>query len=143
MKAVCIGGGPGGLYFGICMKLRNPDHEILVVERNKADDTFGWGVVFSDQTMERLQANDTRSADWIQSALRVSLACKRSIVWSEKTTPQPKVSSALFLSTTRISWSGFLNFMQIPKYSPPGPPPMHTAFISSSPKKSASSFQQS
>ena len=65
MKAVCIGGGPGGLYFGICMKLRNPDHEILVVERNKADDTFGWGVVFSDQTMERLQANDTRSADWI------------------------------------------------------------------------------
>ncbi|MEE3023283.1 MAG: anthraniloyl-CoA monooxygenase, partial [SAR324 cluster bacterium] len=47
MKAVCIGGGPGGLYFGICMKLRNPDHEILVVERNKADDTFGWGVVFS------------------------------------------------------------------------------------------------
>ena len=65
MRAVCIGGGPGGLYFGICMKLRNPDHEILVVERNKADDTFGWGVVFSDQTMERLQANDTRSADWI------------------------------------------------------------------------------
>ena len=65
MKAVCIGGGPGGLYFGICMKLRNPDHEILVVERNKADDTFGWGVVFSDQTMERLQANDTQSADWI------------------------------------------------------------------------------
>ena len=38
MKAVCIGGGPGGLYFGICMKLRNPDHEILVLERNKADD---------------------------------------------------------------------------------------------------------
>ena len=65
MKAVCIGGGQGGLYFGICMKLRNPDHEILVLERNKADDTFGWGVVFSDQTMERLQANDTRSADWI------------------------------------------------------------------------------
>ena len=65
MKAVCIGGGPGGLYFGICMKLRNPDHEILVVERNKAEDTFGWGVVFSDQTIERLQANDTRSADWI------------------------------------------------------------------------------
>ena len=54
MKAVCIGGGPGGLYFGICMKLRNPDHEILVVERNKADDTFGWGVVFSDETLENL-----------------------------------------------------------------------------------------
>ena len=76
MKAVCIGGGPGGLYFGICMKLRNPDHEILIVERNKADDTFGWGVVFSDQTMERLQANDTRSADWILASLHTGMTLK-------------------------------------------------------------------
>ena len=65
MKAVCIGGGPGGLYFSISMKLRNPDHEIIVLERNRANDTFGWGVVFSDQTMERLQENDPQSANWI------------------------------------------------------------------------------
>ena len=65
MKAVCIGGGPGGLYFGISMKLRNPEHQIIVLERNRANDTFGWGVVFSDQTMERLQENDPQSADWI------------------------------------------------------------------------------
>ena len=49
MKIVCIGGGPGGLYLGISMKLRNPEHDIRVVERNRPDDTFGWGVVFSDQ----------------------------------------------------------------------------------------------
>ena len=65
MKIVCIGGGPGGLYLGISMKFRNPEHDILVVERNRPDVTFGWGVVFSDQTMDRLQANDPISAERI------------------------------------------------------------------------------
>ena len=62
MKIACIGGGPAGLYFAISMKLRDPAHEIVVVERNRADDTFGWGVVFSDQTMDNLRENDPRSA---------------------------------------------------------------------------------
>ncbi len=62
MKIVCIGGGPAGLYFTISMKLRDPSHEVLVVERNRPDDTFGWGVVFSDQTMDNLRANDPESA---------------------------------------------------------------------------------
>ncbi|MCK5041921.1 MAG: FAD-dependent monooxygenase, partial [Sphingomonadales bacterium] len=62
MKIVCFGGGPAGLYFAISMKLRNPDHEIEVYERNKAGDTFGWGVVFSDQTMDNLRVNDPASA---------------------------------------------------------------------------------
>ena len=66
MKIICIGGGPGGLYFGISMKLRDPSHDILVVERNKPNDTFGWGVVFSDQTMEGLEANDPLSAEQVQ-----------------------------------------------------------------------------
>ena len=48
MKIVCIGGGPGGLYFAISMKLRNPEHEIAVAELNKPHDTFGWSIVFSD-----------------------------------------------------------------------------------------------
>jgi anthraniloyl-CoA monooxygenase len=65
MKIACIGGGPGGLYFAISMKLRNPTHQIIVVERNRPDDTFGWGVVFSDQTLENLQANDPFSAQRI------------------------------------------------------------------------------
>ena len=62
MKVACVGGGPGGLYFAISMKLRNPAHDITVFERNRPGDTFGWGVVFSDQTMEHLQANDPKSA---------------------------------------------------------------------------------
>ncbi len=65
MKAVCIGGGPAGLYFAISMKLRDPSHEITVIERNRPVDTFGWGVVFSDQTMDNLRANDPQSAEAI------------------------------------------------------------------------------
>lgn len=63
MKIICFGGGPAGLYFAISMKLKNPDHQIEVYERNKAGDTFGWGVVFSDQTMDNLKENDKISAD--------------------------------------------------------------------------------
>jgi len=62
MRVACLGGGPAGLYFAISLKLRNPDHEIDVIERNKADDTFGWGVVLSDETLENLRANDPVSA---------------------------------------------------------------------------------
>nr|WP_199899172.1 bifunctional salicylyl-CoA 5-hydroxylase/oxidoreductase [Sneathiella glossodoripedis] len=66
MKIVCLGGGPSGLYFAISMKLRNPEHDITVIERNRADDTFGWGVVLSDETLENLQANDPVSAEKVR-----------------------------------------------------------------------------
>src|SRR6476661_429313 len=62
MRAVCLGGGPGGLYFAISLKRRDPAHEVVVVERNRPDDTFGWGVVLSDETLANLQANDPESA---------------------------------------------------------------------------------
>ncbi len=58
MRIACLGGGPAGLYFAISMKLRDPRHDIDLFERNRPDDTFGWGVVFSDQTVENLMAND-------------------------------------------------------------------------------------
>ena len=67
MRIACLGGGPAGLYFAISMKLRDPAHEIDLFERNRADDTFGWGVVFSDQTVENLLANDPVSGAVIQS----------------------------------------------------------------------------
>ncbi len=62
MKIACVGGGPAGLYFAISMMLRDPSHDITVFERNRPGDTFGWGVVFSDQTMEHLNGNDPISA---------------------------------------------------------------------------------
>src|SRR5471030_2729681 len=58
MNIVSIGGGPAGLLFGILMKLQDPAHRIRVIERNKPDDTFGWGVVFSDETLGNIAAAD-------------------------------------------------------------------------------------
>ena len=63
MRIACLGGGPAGLYFAISMKLRDPAHDITVFERNKAGDTFGWGVVFSDQTLGNLQEADPATAN--------------------------------------------------------------------------------
>ena len=68
MKIVCIGGGPAGLYFAILMKKLNPAHQITVVERNKPYDTFGWGVVFSDATMDNMRVWDPVTADEIALA---------------------------------------------------------------------------
>ncbi|WIY52706.1 bifunctional salicylyl-CoA 5-hydroxylase/oxidoreductase [Devosia sp. YIM 151766] len=68
MKIVCIGGGPAGLYFALLMKKNHPEHSIAVVERNRAYDTFGWGVVFSDATMESMIEWDPESADEIRDA---------------------------------------------------------------------------
>ena len=66
MKIACIGGGPAGLYFAISMKLRNPSHQILVIERNRPDDTFGWGVVLSDEALSNVDRNDPISAQAIR-----------------------------------------------------------------------------
>jgi len=66
MRIACLGGGPAGLYFAISMKLRQPESDVVVYERNKPDDTFGWGVVLSDETLENLAANDSDSAATIR-----------------------------------------------------------------------------
>ncbi|NMG43774.1 bifunctional salicylyl-CoA 5-hydroxylase/oxidoreductase [Aromatoleum toluvorans] len=68
MRIVCIGGGPAGLYFAILMKKLNPAHQIRVIERNRPYDTFGWGVVFSDATMDNMREWDPETADAIQVA---------------------------------------------------------------------------
>jgi anthraniloyl-CoA monooxygenase len=68
MNILCIGGGPAGLYFALLMKKQNPAHQITVLERNRPYDTFGWGVVFSDQTLGNLVKADETSARSILQA---------------------------------------------------------------------------
>ena len=68
MNILCLGGGPAGLYFALLMKQQNPAHNITVVERNRPFDTFGWGVVLSDQTLANLQTADAASAQLIGDA---------------------------------------------------------------------------
>ncbi|MGN6573002.1 MAG: bifunctional salicylyl-CoA 5-hydroxylase/oxidoreductase, partial [Pseudolabrys sp.] len=67
MRAAVLGGGPGGLNFAISLKARDPAHDVTVIERNKPDDTFGWGVVLSDETLGNLAGNDPVSAQTIRS----------------------------------------------------------------------------
>lgn len=67
MKIACLGGGPAGLYFAISMKLRDSAHDIVVFERNRPDDTFGWGVVFSDETFDNITSNDPVRAEIIRA----------------------------------------------------------------------------
>lgn len=58
IRVACIGGGPGGLFFSILLKRARPDIEVVVFERNQATDAFGFGVVFSDRTLEKVNAAD-------------------------------------------------------------------------------------
>lgn len=67
MKITVIGGGPGGLYFSILVKKANPDAQIDIYERNKTDDSFGFGVVFSDETLSEFLTRDPKSYDLIRS----------------------------------------------------------------------------
>ena len=68
MRAAVLGGGPGGLNFAISLKLRDASHDVVVVERNKPDDTFGWGVVLSDETLGNLHSNDPISSKAIRDS---------------------------------------------------------------------------
>ncbi|WP_136684192.1 bifunctional salicylyl-CoA 5-hydroxylase/oxidoreductase [Falsirhodobacter xinxiangensis] len=68
MKIAVLGAGPTGLYFAISMMLRDKAHEITIYERNAPDDTFGWGVVLSDETLGALATNDPASAATIRES---------------------------------------------------------------------------
>ena len=67
MRIACLGGGPAGLYFAILMKKANPAHDITVIDRNAADNTFGWGIVFSDKTMDGFREADVQVVNEIEA----------------------------------------------------------------------------
>ncbi len=70
MRIVSIGGGPAGLYFSLLMKKALPGSDITVLERNRPDDTFGWGVVFSDETLGNFEREDPESMARIRQSFR-------------------------------------------------------------------------
>src|SRR4051812_27428587 len=70
MKIACIGGGPAGLYFSLLMKKAFPETELTVYEQNRADDTFGWGVVFSEETLSHFAEADPPSYEQIRQAFK-------------------------------------------------------------------------
>ena len=70
MKIACIGGGPAGLFFAILMKKRHCDAEVSVFERNQRGDTFGFGVVFSDETLANIAQADAKSVAAIEAEFR-------------------------------------------------------------------------
>jgi len=74
MNIVCVGGGPAGLYFAILMKKAFPDARISVRERNRSDDTFGWGVVFSKETLGHFDEADPESYEEI---------CRKFAYWDD------------------------------------------------------------
>ncbi len=67
MRVAVLGGGPAGLYFAILMKKANPSHDVTVIDRNAADNTFGWGIVFSDKTMDGFRQADEQVVDEIEA----------------------------------------------------------------------------
>ncbi|HUG84393.1 MAG TPA: bifunctional salicylyl-CoA 5-hydroxylase/oxidoreductase [Euzebya sp.] len=70
MRIACIGGGPAGLFFAILMKSRQPGTEVVVHERNRRGDTFGFGVVFSDETLANIAVHDPESIRAIEREFR-------------------------------------------------------------------------
>jgi len=71
MRITIIGGGPAGLYFALLMKQQDPGHAVTLIERDGPDDTFGWGIVFSDQTFDYLRDSDVPSFE------RITAACEK------------------------------------------------------------------
>ena len=71
MKIAIVGGGPGGLYLALLTKKARPDWQIDVYEQNRADDTFGFGVVFSDETLEEFLSRDAAILRHDQQGVRL------------------------------------------------------------------------
>ena len=105
MRVAVIGGGPAGLYFAILMKRDRPEARVTVVERNRADDTFGFGVVCSDQTLETFERADRESYEAITEAFDGSVRIAAvAVAWSpERVTSSTHTPSRVAPTVTTAS----------------------------------------
>src|SRR5918996_4367966 len=71
MRILVVGAGPAGLYFSYLAKRAHPDWELRVVEQNRPDSTFGFGVVFSDRALEFLREDDAATFDLITPQMEI------------------------------------------------------------------------
>ena len=93
MRTAIVGGGPGGLYLSILLKKLDPTHEVVVYERNAPDDTFGFGVVFSDETLAAFEAADRETYDEITRRCRTPSRSTRASAekpWPPEVTTSPR-----------------------------------------------------
>lgn len=70
MRIISVGAGPAALYFGLLMKKAMPESDITLLERNRPDDTFGWGVVFSEETLGNFEREDPESMARVRASFR-------------------------------------------------------------------------
>jgi anthraniloyl-CoA monooxygenase len=70
MRIVCVGGGPAGLYLAILVKKARPDFDVTVLERNRPGDAYGFGVVFSEETLDHFEVADGESFDALTKAFK-------------------------------------------------------------------------
>jgi anthraniloyl-CoA monooxygenase len=68
VRIAIVGAGPAGLYLAILLKRDHPGHQVTVYERNRPEDTFGFGVVFSDETLENMGEADAETNQAMASA---------------------------------------------------------------------------
>ena len=95
MKIACIGGGPASLFFSILMAKQDAGHDITVYERNRRGDTFGFGVVFSDETLANIAETDPESIAAIESGIPVLGSDGRPLPGADDHLRRPRLCRAL------------------------------------------------
>ena len=109
MRIAVIGGGPGGLYLAALTKQLGPHHEITVWERNAADDTFGFGVVFSDETLGGIEHADPSIHEQMQREFArwddVDVHYRGEMITSGGTASPPSPASGCSRSCTSVAAS--------------------------------------
>ena len=102
MKIVCIGAGPGGLYFAISAKLRDAGHDITVIERDPPGATYGWGVVYWEDLLDTLYRNDREGARRIRAESTLWQEQVVSLRGTDRMSAATSSTGTAYVGTTRL-----------------------------------------